>query len=54
MEPADLSDAVRSAIENVLDIDLYNQELATEESDSAQIIAVRKQTEKFFKSLNLH
>lgn len=53
MEPGDLAETLDSAIEDVLDIDLYNQELEAEEEDSAQIIKVRKQTEKFFKSLNL-
>jgi hypothetical protein len=53
MEPDDLADTLRSAINDVLDIDLYNQELAAEEVDSAQIIAVRKQAEQFFNSLNL-
>jgi hypothetical protein len=53
MEPADLADTLRSAIDDVLDIDLFNQELEAEESDSAKIIAVREQTEQFFKSLNL-
>jgi hypothetical protein len=34
-------------------MDLYNQELAAEESDSTEIIAVQEQAERFFKSLNL-
>ena len=37
----------------VLDIDLYNQELATEETASAHIIALRERTAEFFKSLSL-
>jgi ParB-like nuclease family protein len=53
MEPADLAEALKSAIDHVLNIDLYNQELGAEESDSAQIIAVQQQAEQFFKSLNL-
>ena len=53
MEPETLADTLRNAIDDVLDIDLYNQELDAEETDSAEIIAVRKQTEQFFKSLNL-
>ena len=53
MEPSDLADTLESAIDEVLDIDLYNQELAAEEADSARIIAVQEQTEKFFKSLSL-
>jgi hypothetical protein len=53
MDPADLARTLETAIEEVLDIDLYNQELAAEEADSAQIIAVQKQAEAFFKSLQL-
>lgn len=53
MEPAHLANTLSSAIEDVLDIDLYNQELAAEENDAAQIVAVREQAEQFFKSLNL-
>jgi hypothetical protein len=53
MEPADLSGLLRSAINNVIDVDLYNQELAAEESDSVQIIAVLEQAEQFFKSLKI-
>jgi hypothetical protein len=51
MEPADLSGLLRSAINNVIDVDLYNQELAAEESDSVQVMAVQEQAEQFFKSL---
>jgi hypothetical protein len=53
MEPDDLTAVLESAIEDVLDVDLYNQELAAEETDSAQIIAVREQADRFFKSLKL-
>ena len=53
MEPADLAETLSSAIEEVLDLDLYNQELAAEEADSARIIAVQEQAEQFFKSLRL-
>ena len=53
MEPSDLVDTLEAAIDEIIDIDLYNQELAAEEADSAQIIAVKKQTEQFFKSLSL-
>jgi hypothetical protein len=51
MEPADLSGLLRSAINNVIDVDLYNQELAAEENDSTQVIAIQQQAEQFFKSL---
>jgi hypothetical protein len=53
MEPSDLADTLEAAIDEVLDIDLYNQELAAEETDSAHIIAVRERTREFFKSLSL-
>jgi hypothetical protein len=53
MDPADASEVLHSAIKAVMDIDAYNAELAAEEADSAQIIAVRKQAEKFFKSLKV-
>jgi hypothetical protein len=53
MEPADLIATLRGAINSVMDIDLYNQECAAEESDSSQIIAVRQQAEHFFRSMDL-
>jgi hypothetical protein len=53
MDPADLADTLETAIKEVLDIDLYNQELAAEEADSAQIKGVQQQSAAFFKSLNL-
>jgi hypothetical protein len=53
MDPGDLADTLRDAIEDVLDIDLYNQELEAEEKDSAQIIAVQQQAAEFFKTLKL-
>jgi hypothetical protein len=53
MDPADAKEVLHSAIQAVMDIDAYNAELAEEEKDSSQIIAVRKQAEKFFKSLKV-
>jgi hypothetical protein len=53
MEPATLAQELESAIQGVLDLDLYNQELTAEEADSARIIAVKEQTEAFFKSLKI-
>jgi len=50
LEPSQLAAILEEAIEQVLDLDAYNQELAAEENDSAQIIAVR-QAEEFFRSL---
>jgi hypothetical protein len=51
MAPADLASELERAIDRVIDIDLYNQELAAEEADSAQIIAYREQANEFFKKL---
>ena len=53
MDPADLANALEDAVKEVLDLDLFNEELAKEEADSQQIIAVRQQTEEFLKSLSL-
>jgi hypothetical protein len=53
MDPADLAETLQNAVKEVLDLDLYNQELAAEETDSAQIVAVQKQAAEFFKSLSL-
>jgi hypothetical protein len=53
MEPADLIGLLRSAVNSVIDVDLYNQELAAEETDSAQIIAIQEKARVFFKSMNL-
>ena len=53
MAPGDLAHTLEDAIKKVLDLDLYNQELAAEEADSAQIIAVRRQVEEFLSTLNL-
>ena len=52
MEPSDLAQILRSAIMDIMDVDLYNQELAAEEIDSARIIAVRSQFEQFARSLD--
>jgi len=53
LAPSDLAGILQTAINEVLDIDLYNQELAAEETDSAHIMAVRARTAEFFKSLSL-
>jgi hypothetical protein len=50
-DPADLTEELKGAIVDVLDIDAYDAELAAEEKDSARIIAVRQQVETFLKSL---
>jgi hypothetical protein len=53
LAPSDLVDLLEEGIQEVLDIDAYNVELATEEADSAQIVAVREQVEEFLQALNL-
>jgi hypothetical protein len=53
MDPGDLANQLHDGIIDVLDIDLYNQELEAEEKDSAQIIAVQQQVAEFFKTLKL-
>jgi hypothetical protein len=53
MDPGDLADTLTEAIKDVLDIDLYNQELEAEEKDSSQIIAIQQQATEFFKTLKL-
>ena len=53
MEPSDLSEALTDAIEQVIDIDAFNAELAKEEAESREIIAVKRQAFAFFKSLSL-
>jgi hypothetical protein len=52
-QPPQLAETLSKAIEDVIDLELYNQELAAEEVDSARIIAVRGQIETFLKSLSL-
>jgi hypothetical protein len=53
MEPSDLADTLTDAIEQVIDTDAFNAEIEAEESDSQQIVAVKRQAEEFFKSLRL-
>jgi hypothetical protein len=53
LAPDALADTLQEAIDKVLDLDLYNQELAAEEADSAQIVAVRQQVETFLQTLDL-
>jgi hypothetical protein len=53
LRPADLAELLEDAIKEVLDIDVFNQELAAEEKDSTQIIAVQQQALAFFNSLKL-
>jgi hypothetical protein len=53
MEPSDLAQCLWDAIDEVLDFDAYNAQLAAEERDSRQIIALKRQAEAFFQSLHL-
>jgi hypothetical protein len=53
LSPTDLAQPLEDAIADVLDVELYNQELEAEETDSTKIIAVQQQTLEFFKSLKL-
>jgi len=53
MEPADLKRALENAILNVIDLDVYNQELAQEETDSVKVITVRQQVAAFLKTLKI-
>ena len=40
LAPCDLVSILKDAIEQVVDLDLFNQELASEEADSTKIIAI--------------
>jgi hypothetical protein len=53
LAPSDLVAILKDAIEQVIDLDLFNQELAAEEADSAKIIAIRQRSAEFFGSLCL-
>ena len=50
MAPADLATELTLAIEEVIDIDLFNQELRAEQADAAKLIAIRERCAEFFKS----
>jgi hypothetical protein len=54
LAPADLSSLLEDAIKEVLDIDVYNQELAAEERDAAHIASVRQQVKSFLSTLNIN
>ena len=38
------------AIEEVIDVDLFNQELGAEQSDAAKLVAIQERCAAFFKS----
>jgi hypothetical protein len=48
MAPADLATELTLAIEEVIDIDLFNQELRAEQADAAKLIAIRERCAEFF------
>ena len=49
--PADLVDILTRSIEQVIDVDLFNQELAAEQADAAKLVAIQECCAAFFKSL---
>jgi hypothetical protein len=51
MEPANLASELTLAIEEVIDVDLFNQELAAEQTDAAKVVAIQKRCAEFFRSL---
>ena len=51
LAPSDLVSILKDAIEQVVDLNLFNQELAAEEAESAKIIAMRQRSAEFFGSL---
>jgi hypothetical protein len=53
MRPADLAAEPTLAIEEVLDVGLFNQEAAAERSDAAKVVAVQERCDVFFKSLKV-
>jgi hypothetical protein len=53
MEPNDLQLALESAIDEVMDLDLYNEDLESEGKDSAEIVAVQNRAREFFADIEL-
>jgi hypothetical protein len=53
LTPGQLSDILTDAIKSVMDVDLYNQELESEENDSHHIVSIREQVEQFLKTLEV-
>lgn len=50
LAPADLVKVLTHAIEEVIDIDLFNQEVGAEQADAAKLVAMQEQCAAFFKS----
>ena len=53
LEPSDLEEILTDAIDEVIDTNAFNQELAAEEADAANLVAIQERTRDFFKSLKL-
>ena len=53
LAPADLVDVLTRSIEEVIDVDLFNQEARAEEADAAQLVAIQRRCAEFFRSLKL-
>ena len=51
LAPADLVDVLTKAIDEVIDIELFNQEVGAEQADAAKLVAIQEQCAAFFKSL---
>jgi hypothetical protein len=52
MQPNDLAQLLRAAIEQVFDTEMFHQGVAAGRADFAQIVAVRRPAFAFFKSLS--
>ena len=50
LAPSDLVDVLRNAIDEVIDIDLFNMELGAEQADAAKLAAIQMRCAAFFKS----
>ena len=53
LAPGDLIDVLTNAIDELIDIDLFNQEVQAEQVDAAKLVAIQEQCVAFFKSLRI-
>jgi hypothetical protein len=53
LEPADLQHILENAIEDVMDMDAYREELKQEQHDSAGIVAAKQMVSEFMKTVSL-
>ena len=53
LAPGDLVDVLTDAIDELVDIELFNQEVDAEQADSAKLVAIQEQCAAFFKSLRI-